>query len=109
MTTSSTKDELNYEGLIANLEYAACGQGPDAEETLYWKARNAIRALSQTHSVGDGKSAARGLEERNKVIETNTSWIEWLLLCAVPISVFLSFVIFPVVMFLGWAIGWWTL
>jgi len=31
--------------IVEQLEYAACGQGPDAEQTLYWKARNEIIAL----------------------------------------------------------------
>jgi hypothetical protein len=31
--------------LIEQLEYAACFQGPDAKETLYWGARNEIKRL----------------------------------------------------------------
>jgi hypothetical protein len=33
--------------LIEQLEYAACGQGPDAEQTLYWRARCEILQMQK--------------------------------------------------------------
>lgn len=44
--------------LIEQLEYAACGQGPDAEQTLYWRARCEIKRLEAGLShIADGKMA----------------------------------------------------
>lgn len=51
----------DWRDLIKHLEYAACGQGPDAEGALYWKARNAIIALSKPPSqdaIGDDERLA---------------------------------------------------